>query len=407
MSRVTTMTGGSIRRGLGTVMLGACLVTMASCGGGGNGGGGDGSNNNPPPSGALADNQFAYVINSGAQTVQAYKMDGSGNLTASGGTHPTGVFPHDVDVDKNGKFVYISNHDSNFVSGYKVNAADGSLTAINPLAAGSPVTNLQGNDPTDNNPHASVMDQNAQFIYVVSGVDPALSILKTYTINGNTGTLTQIGTTGTLAQCLHGHRVVMSPNQLFVYVACEDSGQVYSFSRDTTSGQLTNLGATAVPGATAATIDPGTKFLFVSGTNGVSVFNINANGSIAPIQGQNTFAARNDPHSVIIDPSGNFLYAANLNSANISAYRVNQTTGALTELTGSPFATGGDPNYITVHPNGRELFTADAANTTGNDVSRFTINADGTLTRTANIATFPNGSGTNGIVTTKSPSNLF
>jgi len=66
----------------------------------------------------------------------------------------------------------------------------------------------------------------------------------------------------------------------------------------------------------------------------------------------------------------------------------------LTQLAGSPFATGGEPNQVVVHPDGTVLFTADQ---TTNTVTRFILNADGTLTRNGIAATLPANSGTNNL----------
>ena len=369
------------------------MMGLTSCSSGGDGG------NNPSVAGGA--NQFAYVVNSGSDTVQAYTVDGNGVFTAAGGQgfQPTGIFPHDVDVDKKGRFVYISNRNSNFVSGYKINS-DGSLIPINGATNASPVTNLQNTDPTDNNPHSIAFDQSGQFLYVIAGLPPGFSTLKTYTIDSTTGTLTQIGTTGPITQCLHGHRVRVTPNNSFLYVACEDSGVINAFSRDTGTGQLTDLGQTIVGGTTSdVAIDPGTQFLFSSSTNSVAVYTINADGTLSPIVGgQNIFPADNTPHALTLDPSGQFLYTANINAATVSAYHVDQNTGALTPLAGSPFTTGGEPNYVLVHPDGKVLFTADAL---ASEIARFTVNADGTLSRVVNAVTFPAGNGTSGIAMTK------
>jgi 6-phosphogluconolactonase (cycloisomerase 2 family) len=48
-----------------------------------------------------------------------------------------------------------------------------------------------------------------------------------------------------------------------------------------------------------------------------------------------------------VDPSGKFAYAANYGSANVSAYAINGTTGALTAVAGSPFVAGIFPTSIT------------------------------------------------------------
>src|SRR5678815_4668891 len=154
------------------------IVMFFGCSGDDDGGG------TPANAPAAAGNQFAYVVNYFGDNVQAFTSDGNGNLTLVGNPITVGSHPHNVNVDKAGRFVYISNHDSNFVSGYTINSSDGSLIPINP-AAGSPVTDAT--DPTNNNPHWSAFDQTGQFLYVIAGVPPTPSTLKSYSVNGTTG----------------------------------------------------------------------------------------------------------------------------------------------------------------------------------------------------------------------------
>jgi 6-phosphogluconolactonase (cycloisomerase 2 family) len=366
------------------------ILLSAACSSGGDGGGGSTTNN--PPAGGAGANQFAYVVNFFANNVQAFTSDANGNFTMVGQPITTGVNPHNVNVDKAGRFVYISNVGSNFVSGFKINSADGSLTPINP-APGSPVTDAS--DPTNNSPYWSVFDTTGQFLYVIAGGTP---ILKSYSIDSTSGVLTQIGSTGPLGQCSTGHSVTISPNNKFLYVGCRFNGVVYSFSRNTQTGALTNLGATNVtqngaPGVSfSVVVDPTSSFLFVGVTDGVTVFNIDPNSG--NISGQKLFVAGNTPHSVALDGNGH-LYTANLNDSTVSAFSI--SGGTLTQLAGSPFATGGEPNTVAVHPDGTVLFTADQ---TTNTVTRFTLNADGTLTRNGNAATFPANSGTNNMALT-------
>jgi len=389
MSCTTRRTDSQIhlRHGFLNLML---ILLSAACSSGGDDGGGSTTNN--PPAGGAGGNQFAYVVNFAANNVQAFTSDGNGNFTMVGQPITTGVNPHNVNVDKAGRFVYISNVGSNFVSGFKINSADGSLTPINP-APGSPVTD--SSDPTNNSPYWSVFDTTGQFLYVIAGGTPTL---KSYSIDSTSGVLTQIGATGPLGQCSTGHSVTISPNNKFLYVGCRFNGVVYSFSRNTQTGALTNLGATNViqngaPGVSfSVVVDPTSSFLFVGVTDGVTVFNIDPNSG--NISGQKLFVAGNTPHSVTLDGNGH-LYTANLNDSTVSAFSI--SGGTLTQLAGSPFATGGEPNTVAVHPDGMVLFTADQ---TTNTVTRFTLNADGTLTRNGNAATFPANSGTNNMALT-------
>jgi 6-phosphogluconolactonase (cycloisomerase 2 family) len=51
-----------------------------------------------------------------------------------------------------------------------------------------------------------------------------------------------------------------------------------------------------------------------------------------------------------------FLYVANQNSANVSAYSINASSGALTEIAGSPFTTAPTPRFFTLEPSGKFLY---------------------------------------------------
>lgn len=56
--------------------------------------------------------------------------------------------------------------------------------------------------------------------------------------------------------------------------------------------------------------------------------------------------------------TGKFVYVANATDNTISAYTVNGTTGALTAVTGSPFATLGNPYALTEDASGKHLYVA-------------------------------------------------
>lgn len=120
--------------------------------------------------------------------------------------------------------------------------------------------------------------------------------------------------------------------------------------------------------------------------NSVSAFAVDTNGSISLI------ATYSDP--LTLGTGGglysasriivikNFLYSSNAGSNNISAFTIDPTTGALTEVSGSPFATGGYNNSgesgisLAATPNGAFLY----AGLTGSQaVSIFKIQSDGSL----------------------------
>lgn len=371
---------------LWTALAGAGILAVAlfACSSGDDGAG--------STTGQTGATQFAYVGNFGSDTLQAYTVDPGGNLSPVG--QPVQLAPnsdpHDVDVDRAGRFVYVGNHGAPFLSGYRI-TSDGTLADIDP-APGSPVTDPT--DPTNNQPHSSAFDQTGRFLYVITG-HAGPSTLKGYTVNAD-GTLTPIPAQS-FSVGQHAHRLTVTPNNLYLYVASEDSGDVFAFSRDVNTGVLTPIGAPVAVGvgAAAVLVDSGTRFAYVpvSAANQIAAFTINADGSITPLAPQATFATGNGPHSGTIN--GNALYVANLFSNNVNGYRI-ENDGTLTALPGSPYGpTGGEPNYISVHPNGGFVYTADCLS---NTISRFSVNPDGSLAVPPTIAaSFPAQTCTTGI----------
>jgi 6-phosphogluconolactonase len=357
----------------------ASLGYFSACSSDDDNGGGGGT---PPPGGGgpgpSTANQFAYVVYTRDSEIRAYRFKADGNLEDSPiNLFATGLVPHHVTVDPQGKFVYVSNHESNFVSGYRLNA-DGSMVPMVPVPDGSPVTG--GSDPSaENQPHSSALDTTRQFLYVVSG--HGASTLRAYSVDQTTGLLTFISgqsfPVGT-----HAHNVVVSPNNQFVYVASEVSGDVHAFSRNTADGKLTSVGSVSgLSGAAAVAVDPASRFAYVSYVNAVEVFKIEGNGALTKILPTSTFPTGNAPHALTMHPNGQFLYAANVNSSTVTVFRVDPNTGVLSDIQTPSPATGTDPNFVIVHPNQKWLYTADnVILPAGNVVSRFEINADGTLT---------------------------
>jgi 6-phosphogluconolactonase len=110
-------------------------------------------------------------------------------------------------------------------------------------------------------------------------------------------------------------------------------------------------------------------------TNTVSVFKVNADGSLTLIPGS-PFATGGNGGSSDVDPGkittatrehASFLYAANNFDATISAFRIDRTTGNLTTVPGSPFSSG-TPNpssnfSLAASPDGRFLFATDETST--------------------------------------------
>ena len=142
-----------------------------------------------------------------------------------------------------------------------------------------------------------------------------------------------------------------------------------------------------------ASLDAQANFVYTNddpffATNTVSAFSVAADGVLAPVSGspfptlgtgaggRGLFAS----NRVGVCPVGNFLYAGNSGSDNVSGFSINSVTGALTLVSGSPFATGGsarDGISLAASPNGQFLF---AGNPGSGNITVFSIAANGALT---------------------------
>ena len=73
-----------------------------------------------------------------------------------------------------------------------------------------------------------------------------------------------------------------------------------------------------------------------------------------------------------MDSGGRFPYVAHRGSHDVSAFRIDPVSGALSAVAGAPFAAGADPGSIAIDPSGRFAY---AANLRSNDVSSYRIDA--------------------------------
>ncbi len=206
--------------------------------------------------------------------------------------------------------------------------------------------------------------------------------VSAYTIDSTTGALSPVSGSPFAAGSAPTS-IQVDPSNKFVYVANSFSFTISAYAIDSTTGALSAISGSpfstgAFPRAMAA--HPSGKFLYVpncgnafctAGGN-VSAYTINSTtGALSPISGS-PFAAGLGAVSVAVDPSGKFAFVANFGSNNVSAFTIDSTTGALSLISGSPFAAGSGPVSVAVAPPGTFAYVANQAS---NNVSAYTINS--------------------------------
>jgi len=172
----------------------------------------------------------------------------------------------------------------------------------------------------------------------------------------------------------------------FVYMANVIPGGISAFSVSA-SGTLTPVTGSPFPAPTGTafvTNDPSGRFLYAldcgadcsgSGYGNISAYTIDqTTGALTPIAGS-PFSAGQWPYSLAVDPTGHFAYVANAGSGDVYAFSIDNQTGALTQI-GSPLSAGTRPLSVVVDPWSQYVYTA---NTGSSNVSAFVINFDGTL----------------------------
>jgi 6-phosphogluconolactonase (cycloisomerase 2 family) len=148
----------------------------------------------------------------------------------------------------------------------------------------------------------------------------------------------------------------------YVYGTLPTANQIVAYREDPNSGTLTELAGspyTAGDGASSLVIHPNGRFVYVSnpgqGEDDISLFNINGNGSLTEVT-RTSVLPNTLPEFLAMDPAGNYLYAANVGSNNISVFSIDSSSGMLAAVTGSPFNTGLAPLNMTLSPTGNFLY---------------------------------------------------
>ncbi len=192
-----------------------------------------------------------------------------------------------------------------------------------------------------------------------------------------------------------------SPDGSFLLATNRDSTDadptVSVFAVDASNGALTAVAGSpfdvGVHDPRAVVVSPDGRFVYVTARRGptgppasnadsaIAVLAIGEDGSLTPITGSPFFlVGQVNAFGASIAPDGSRLFMTRSNGNAIHVFDLNATTGAPTQIAGSPFTAGANaPSELTVAPDGGSLYVAEVF---GQAVEGFTINpATGALTQ--------------------------
>ena len=202
-------------------------------------------------------------------------------------------------------------------------------------------------------------------LYLSTGLTP--NSLLTYVFDTGTGTL---GAPTTIAGAPAGIDTKVYPGGTFLYVSDFNSGSIFAYSINRSSGALTAVAGSpfSFPGHTGnggpIAIDPAGKFLFNSNASGAIVsYTINSQTGVLTPGTAPVVNDGNQPIYLLVDSMGKFLIASNHSDPsgrNYSVFSIDSATGVLTQVSGSPFTIGQNtgPQQIVLNSSETVLYAA-------------------------------------------------
>jgi len=289
------------------------------------------------PTWVKVDPSNRFVYSTDGRGVHAYDIDhATGALSEIAGS-PFGTGGLGVIlIHPTGQFVYAVDRGGGGVWAYRV-APTGALVQV----AGAPFS--VGSIPTD-----IAIDPSGKYAYVPDCLN---SLVHAFQIDLATGALTS--PTDAFAET-HPCGVAVDPSGKFAFAASSggprdgDQAGVWSFSIEPATGVLTQIGFVAAglsPNRVAVHSSGQFAYAINFTSSDVSAFRIDAGGTLTSIGA--AVPTGEQPGSITLDPSGRFAYVTS-DRGTISGYRIDANTGALTEIEGSPLATRNLPASMTI-----------------------------------------------------------
>jgi 6-phosphogluconolactonase (cycloisomerase 2 family) len=313
-------------------------------------------------------NHYVYAALPAANQIIAYREDpNSGVLTQiAGSPYSVGDGVYSLVLHPSGKYLYASNpgQNENDISSFTI-ASDGVLTEQFPRASVAPLGSV---------PKQLVIDTAGDFLYVANAYTNNISVFSI----GTGGALTEV-TGSPFPIGFPPLSMQLTPSGSFLYVsgASTPTGLIAGFS--VTAGVLELVSTHSSDGINpnALAIDPSSTYLYVAntGSNALSIFTIASTGALTEVSGSPLASTYLDPIALFLDSTGTYLYVANQASNNVSVYSItNGLPVALTTSTSTfAFSTEASPSFLAEDPSGKYLFVGNQGSTAG--VQAFGVNS--------------------------------
>ena len=284
------------------------------------------------------DHRYVYsVTESGGAwpgSVSAFSFNqSSGQLSFINKQLSGGDNPCYITTDKSGKWVVVGNYTGGNLAALPINK-NGSLQPYTQLIQHTG-TGVNKERQEKAHVHSTVFSADGNYLFTP---DLGMDKVFIYKFNGSAKKpLTPAAQPFVKSDGGNGPRhFIFHPNKKFAYLIEEMSGTVAAYKYN--NGKLTFLQRLSTHpkdykgdiGSADIHLSPDGKFLYASNrgnANSIAIFSVQPNGKLVWIDSQSTMGLT--PRNFVIDPTGNFLLAANQKSNNIAIFRRNAKTGLL------------------------------------------------------------------------------
>ena len=328
------------------------------------------------PFGVVTDRagKFVYITDqdSASNKVFAFSIQPGGGLAPlATASYATGNTPQMPAIDPSNTHLFIPNSGDSTITVFTINA-DGSLTAV----AGSPFgTGIGGT------PEVAAVDATGKFLYVTNAADNTISAVS-------------IGAGGVLGAAVAGSPFVtgttpfgiaIDPSNTMLAVANLFSSSVSLYSLAPATGVLTPAAVPQVEsaanpffvnfgiGLTTPSVNPGSVFAPNAVSNDLSAFTSTAATGVLAPAATPTVAGITGNSLAAADQRGSLLFTGSASGTQLAGFSIDQATGGLVPLGGSPFTVAGTDvaSSVLVSPQSNFVYALDS--TTGS-VVQYAVN---------------------------------
>ena len=326
---------------------------------------------------------YFYMLDSTTSQVISYEIS-SGTLTEIG-SYATPSTALAIAVAQDNDFLVVST-----ISGvYAYTISDGELTLDSSAITSDPALAIQ-------------IDKNSEWLLESSGN----GYLNAVPVASGTGAL---DSTRTSAQVpLKGstvNQIAVSPNDKYIFVASGTSGtQAFAFSASSSDPLGSESYATIAPvntssgAALSVAVDPSTRLLYIgeseakSSSGGLRAFTIGSSGALSELSGSPYSSGGTGPHAILPKATGDYVYVANwkgTSSGNITGFAIDESdsTYSLTEL-GTSVATGIEPVGLAEDSDANFILAASSGGSPCFDAYFFDTSTAGELDTTITSSSF-------------------